>query len=147
MQQAAKLPMTASPSTAAPRVPSVDDTPVRMEGDSPEARMSRRFPQKIKISALLGIPVVADDRKILGVVKEVNRDPAGKIKLIVAYSRWFGFFPRDVAVPLERVGILGRQVGSIDMDEQAYIAAPTWSRSNEVPIPPDEIIRIALAKR
>jgi hypothetical protein len=33
------------------------------------------------------------------------------------------------------------------MDEQAYIAAPTWSRSNEVPIPPDEIIRIALAKR
>jgi hypothetical protein len=126
---------------------SVDVVPPRLEGDSPEARMSRRFPQKIKVSALLGIPVIDDDRKILGVVKEVARTPEGKIKLIVAYSRWFGWFPRDVAVPIEKVGILGRQVGSIDMEEKEYLAAPTWSRSNEVPIPASETIRIALAKR
>jgi len=125
----------------------VDVVPQPMPGDSPEARMSRRFPQKIKISALLGIPVIDDDRKILGTVKEVDRTPEGKIKLIVSYSRWFGWFPRDVAVPLEKVGILGRQVGSIDMEEKEYLAAPTWTRTNEVPIPADETIRIALAKR
>jgi hypothetical protein len=126
---------------------SVDDKPVPMQGDSPEARMSRRFPQKIKVAALLDIPVVDDDRKVLGHVRQVLRTPQGKIVLVVAYSRWFGFFPRLVAVPIERVGILGRQVGSIDMPEADYIAAPTFVMGAETPIPAIETIRIALAKR
>jgi hypothetical protein len=127
--------------------PSVDDKPVPMEGDSPEARMSRRFPQKIKVAALLDIPVIDDDRKVLGHVRQVLRTPQGKIILVVAYSRWFGLFPRQIAVPIERVGILGRQVGSIDMPEKDYIAAPTFTAGAETPIPPGETIRIALAKR
>jgi hypothetical protein len=126
---------------------SVDDKPVPMQGDSPEARRSRRFPQKIKVAALLDIPVVDDDRKVLGHVRQVLRTPQGKIVLVVAYSRWFGFFPRLVAVPIERVGILGRQVGSIDMPEADYIAAPTFVMGAETPIPAIETIRIALAKR
>ncbi len=125
----------------------VDDKPVPMQGDSPEARMSRRFPQKIKVAALLDIPVVDDDRKVLGYVRQVLRTPQGKIILVVAYSRWFGLFPRMVAVPIERVGILGRQVGSIDMPEQDYIAAPTYVAGAGTPIAPSETIRIALAKR
>ena len=127
--------------------PSVDDKPVPMEGDSPEARMSRRFPQKIKVAALLGIPVIDDNRKVLGHVRQVLRTPQGKIILVVDFSRWFGFFARPIAVPIERVGILGRQVGSIDMPEADYIAAPTFEQRAETDILPSETIRIALAKR
>ena len=127
--------------------PSHADVVQPLEGESPEARMSRRYPQRIRVNDLLGIPVISDDRKVLGTVKEVSRTPQGKIVLIVAYSRWFGWFARDVAVPIEKVGILGRQVGSIDMGEAEYIAAPTWVRSGEIPIPANETIRIALAKR
>ena len=126
---------------------SVDDKPVPMQGDSPEARMSRRFPQKIKVQALLGIPVIDDNRKVLGHVLQVLRTPQGKIVLIVAYSRWFGFFARPVEVPIERVGILGRQVGSIDMPEADYISAPSFVQGGEKPIPATDTIRIALAKR
>jgi hypothetical protein len=119
----------------------------RLEGDSPEARMSRRYPQKIRVARLLGAEIVADDRKVLGIIRQVVRAPDGKIRLIVAYSRWLGLFPRLVAVPIERVGSLGQQVGSIDMEESEYIAAPTWVEGVDHPISPDEEIRIALAKR
>jgi sporulation protein YlmC with PRC-barrel domain len=117
------------------------------QDNSPEARMSRRYPQPIRVGHLVGSDVVTDDRKVLGPVKQVVRTPDGKIKLIVAYSRWFGFNSRLVAVPIEKVGSLGHQVGSIDMPEDEYRSAATWSPGADQPIPDDETILIALAKR
>ncbi len=109
--------------------------------------MSRRFPQPIVVGHLVGSDVVTDDRKVLGPVREVVKTPQGKIKLVVAYSRWLGFNSRLIAVPIERVGSLGHQVGSIDMPEDEYRSAPTWSSGQDQPIPADETILIALAKR
>ncbi len=51
----------------------------------------------------------------LGHVRQVVRTQQGKIELIVSYSRWWGWFGRPVAVPLEVVGIEGRQFVSLDM--------------------------------
>lgn len=121
-----------------------DDPP---EDESPEARMRRRFPQKIRVGDLIGLPVLDDNDVTLGHIQQMVRNPQGKIKLIVSYSRWFGWNGRLVAVPIEAVAILGRQLASLDMQPQDYAAAPTWSGGDDRVIPNDEIIHVAIARR
>ena len=117
------------------------------QDDSPEARMNRRFPQKIRIDALVGLPVIDDDYGALGTVIEVVRTPAQKILLIVRHGGFLGLFARDVAVPIEVVAILGKQVASLDMQPAAYKKAPTWVAGADTKLGNDETIRIALTKR
>ncbi len=112
-----------------------------------EARMQMRFPQSVRVGDLIGLPVLDDDDSTLGRVREVVRDPQGKIKLIVSYSRWWGLAGRPVAVPLEVVAILGRQIAAVDMPAPEFAAAPTWTEGSDRPIPPEETIRIAITRR
>ena len=55
-------------------------------------RMNRRFPQPVRVGDLIGLPVLDDRSSTLGFVRQVVRTAAGKIELIVSYSRWFGWF-------------------------------------------------------
>jgi hypothetical protein len=112
-------------------------------------RMSRRFPQPARVGFLVGLPVLDDSASTLGYVQQVVRTPAGKTALIVGYSRWFGWFgwlTRPVAVPIEVVGIEGRQIVSLDMPRSEYAAAPTWQAKDDTALPGDATIRIALAR-
>jgi PRC-barrel domain protein len=131
-------------SSTAPAPQAVNPAP---DDDSLEARFNRRFPQKVKVGDLVGLPMLDDDDVTLGYVRKVVRTPEGKIKLIVSYSRWFGWFGRPVAVPIEAVAILGRQIASIDMPPKEYEAAPTWTDGKDQTLPDNEIIRIALTRR
>jgi hypothetical protein len=115
--------------------------------NSPEAIMNRRFPQKVKVGDLIGLPMLGDNDVTLGRVQRVVRAPDGKIKLIVNYSKWFGWFGRPVAVPIEVVAILARQIASLDMPPAEYEAAPTWTEGKDMPIPDGDIIRIAVTRR
>ena len=115
--------------------------------DSPEARMQRRWPQPIRIGDLVGRPVVDDDDVILGHVQQVVRTSAGKVLLIVPYRRWYGWFARPVAVPIEAVVSIGRNTASVDMQPAAYASAPTWIEGRDVRLGDDETIRIAIGKR
>ena len=66
-------------------------------------------------------------------MRQVVRTAAGKIELIVAYNKWFGWFgwfTRPVAVPIEVVGIEGRQLASLDMPDSEYATAPTWQNQD-----------------
>jgi PRC-barrel domain len=111
-------------------------------------RMNRRFPQAVRVGDLIGLPVLDDRASTLGHVAWVVRTPAGKIMVIVAYSRWFGFFGwfvRPVAVPIEAVGIEGRQIVSLDMARDEYATAPAWN-GGAIPLGRDATIRIALAR-
>jgi hypothetical protein len=112
-----------------------------------EAKMARRFPQGVKVADLIGLPVLNDDDVTLGHVQQVVRSPQGKIKLIVTYSRWFGWFGRPVAVPIEAVAIFGKQIASLEMPPAEYEKAPTWVVGTDRPLPESEIIRIALTRR
>ena len=109
-------------------------------------RMNRRFPQPVRVGDLIGLPVLDDRSSTLGVVRRVVRTAGGKIELIVSYSRWFGWFGRPVAVPIEVVGIEGRQIASLDMPRSEYAAAPTWQGQGATALPDDATIRIALAR-
>ena len=118
--------------------------------DSPKARWARRWPQKTRVDALVGLPVNDDGDRTLGIVRDVVRAPDGSIRLVVAYNRtfgWFGWFTRPVAVPIEVVALYGRQLASLDMQPPAWASAPTWVAGTDHPLSGDEIIRVALTKR
>jgi len=109
-------------------------------------RMLRRFPQPVRIGDLIGLPVLDRNASTLGYVRQVVRRPQGGIELIVSYSRWWGWFGRPVAVPIEVVGIEGRQLVSLDMPSSAYAVAPTWQGNGATILPADATIRVALAR-
>jgi hypothetical protein len=82
----------------------------------------------------------------LGYVRQVVRTPVGEIEFIVGYSWWWGWFGRPVAVPLEALGIAGRQLVSLDMSPSEYAAAPTWHDTGAARLPADATVLVALAR-
>jgi hypothetical protein len=112
-----------------------------------EERMQRRFPQPVRVGDLIGLPVLDDNDSTIGFVRQVVRTSEGKIKLIVSYSRWFGWFGRPVAVPIEAVIILGRQLASVDMAPSEYTAAPTWQGKDALILQNGETILVGLGRR
>jgi len=111
-----------------------------------EQRYLDRYPQPARVGDLIGLPVLDLNASTLGHVRQIVRTPQGKIELIVAYSWWWGWFGRPVAVPLEVVGIEGRQLVSLDMAPDAYAAAPTWHGAAAAILPADTTIQVALAR-
>jgi hypothetical protein len=129
-----------SPRLFAPADADTDD-------DSLEAKYKRRYPQPTKVGHLIGLPVLDDNDVTLGHVQKVVRTPEGKIELIVSYSKWFGWFGRPVAVPLEAVVILALQLDSVEMQPEDYAEAPTWSEGKDQVLADDDIVRVALGRR
>ena len=109
-------------------------------------RYLKRFPQPVRVGDLIGLPMLDDRASTLGTVRQVVRTTDGNIQLIVSYSRWWGWFGRPVAVPLEVVGIAGRELISLDMEPDEYADSPTWRDAGGTVLPPDATIRIALAR-
>ena len=109
-------------------------------------RMLKRFPQPVRVGDLIGLPVLNENASTLGQVQQVVRTPQGNIQLIISYSKLWGWFGRPVAVPIEVVGIEGRQLVSLDMDSDEYAGAPTWQKNDATVLPNDATIRIALAR-
>jgi hypothetical protein len=109
-------------------------------------RYLKRFPQPARVGYLIGLPVLDINSKTLGYVQQVVRTPAGEIKFIVSYGRWFGWFGRPVAVPLQVLGIEGRQLVSVDMSPSEYDASPTWRDTESTPLPVDGTVLVALSR-
>jgi hypothetical protein len=110
-------------------------------------RMRRRFPQPATVASLIGIPLIDENARTLGYVRRVVRTPQGATKFIIAYGGFLGWGTRLIAVPIEVVGIAGRQLISLDMPASDYVAAPTWRPDGEDVIPDAASIRVALARR
>lgn len=124
---------------------------------SPEERMQSRFPHPIRVGDLIGLPVLDWDDSTIGYIQQVVRTPGGKIQLVVPYRRRLGWVRpgslldwggrRLVAVPLEAVAILARQVAALDMPPEEFDAAQTFVPSQAAVIPADETISIAITRR
>src|SRR5215472_3557507 len=97
-------------------------------------RYLKRFPQPARVGDLIRMPVLDLNSKTLGYVRRVVRNPAGEIHFIVDYGRWWGWFGRAVAVPLEALGIEAGQLVSLDMSPSEYAAAPTWRDTQDTPL-------------
>jgi len=114
---------------------------------TPAERMAGRFPQKVRVGDLVGLPLLDFDDRTLGHVREVARTPEGGIVLVVPVGGWFGHGGRPVAVPIEAVAILGRQIALLDIPRADLPQRATWAAKDGAPIAGDEIIRIAITRR
>lgn len=123
---------------------------------TPEETMARRFPQPVRVGFLIGLPVLDWNDSTIGYIQQVVRTPEGKIQLIVPYYPWFGWvrnggfadrWRRPVAVPIETVAILARQVDALEMLRKDFDMAPAFMGSQAAPVPPEEQIRIAITRR
>jgi hypothetical protein len=113
-----------------------------------EQRMQRRYPQPIRVGALVGARVSDNDSRTIGYVRQVVRTPQGKIDVVVDCCGWFGFGARPVAVPIAVLGVFGREVASLDMPRRDYGSAPTWqSAAGDAVLPDNDTVQIALARR
>jgi PRC-barrel domain len=117
------------------------------DATTPEERMRRRYPQPVRVGDLIGLRVLDDGDVTIGFVRQVVRTTEGKVKLIVSTGGFFGWGARPVAVPIEVVAILGRQIASLDMPPSEYKSAATWIGTDAAPLGADESIRIAITRR
>jgi len=118
---------------------------------TPEERFERRYPQPVKVGDLIGLPVLDERDSTYGYVREVVRTPGGKIVLVVPYRGWLGWPPTDwgrktVAVPIETVAILARQIAALDFSRADFAAAPPYVGTGGA-LGADETIRIAVYRR
>jgi PRC-barrel domain len=111
-----------------------------------EQRMHARYPQPVRVGDLIGLPLLDDQARTLGHVREVVRTNENKIELIIDYHGFLGWRSRPIAVPLEVVGIAGRQISSLDMPRSEYASAPTWQNAGAHVLPADAMIKIALSR-
>jgi hypothetical protein len=111
-----------------------------------EQRMQARYPQPVRVGDLIGLPVLDDNARTLGFVRKIVRTKENKIELIVAYGGFLGCGERSVAVPLEVVGVAGRQLTSLDMPRSEYSSAPTWQDAGAQALANDATIKIALSR-
>ena len=123
---------------------------------SPEVLMNRRYPQPVRTGDLIGLPLLDYEDSTIGYVRDVIRTQDGKIFLIVPYGRWLGWLRaggpfdwkrRRVGIPIETVAILARQINAIDMSREDIDQLPAFQDAGAGPVPPDEIIKIALGRR
>lgn len=121
--------------------------PALPDGRTPEERMNARFPQKVRVGDLIGIPVQDDDDRILGYVTDVVRKPGGKIVLVMPEGAWLWCSGRPVAIPIETVAILARHLNLLDIPRADVRRLPTWEAAQGVPIGRNEIIRVAIGRR
>jgi len=143
----ARAPLRVAQAMVPPTGMGAEDKAMAAQHMAEVERMRRRFPQPVAVGDLIGLPLLDDDSRTLGHVREVVRTPGGNIDLIVDYGGWFGWGGRPVAVPIEVVGIYGRQIASLDMPRSAYAAAPTWHDRGDAVLPANASISIALARR
>jgi hypothetical protein len=115
---------------------------------TPEEKMEARFPQPVRVGFLIGLPMLDWGDSTIGYIRNVVRTPEGKIELVVGIGGWFGYWPRRaVAVPLEAVAILARQVDALDLSREQIEAEPTLDAAQGQPIDPNDMITIALGRR
>jgi hypothetical protein len=145
----AGIPKITSPDDASLVVAAKDDDDDKSDEKepTPEQKMARRWPQPVKVSFLLGLPVLDENSSIIGYVYAVVRTPEGKIQIVMPIGGFLGFGTRLVPIPIEIVGMLGAQVAVIDMPDDRFQQSPTWTTLRAKPLDPSETIRVAITRR
>ena len=107
-----------------------------------------RFPQPVRVGKLLHRTVLlpVESQTVLGRVAQVVRNDQGMIEVVVAYGGFLGIGRRPIAVPLDATVLLGRDMEIVAYTSQQLRRLPTFAAAGTVPLPPDTVVRVGLAK-
>lgn len=107
-----------------------------------------RFPQPVRVGDLLGRTVLrpVPSQDVLGRVREVVRDRDGRIMVVVDFGGFLGFGARLIAVPVDAMVLLGRDMEIVAFTAQQLRKFPTFSPSGTTKVAGDTVIKVGLAK-
>jgi hypothetical protein len=125
-------------------------------GMSLEQSAARRFPQPVRVGALLDRQVLQplESQPTLGWVRAVVKRPDGGIAVVMSFGSLLGrvtwpvgaLFARLIAVPVEGMALLGQDMVILDFTPKQLSAFPTFDPTGTTPLPSAEFIMVALAK-
>ena len=101
----------------------------------------------LRAGDLIGLPVLDFDDLTIGYVRQVVRKADDSIVLIVPYGGFLGLNKRPVAVPIETVVILARQLDALDFTRDDFKKAPAWMAAEGREIAASDMISIGLGRR
>mgnify|MGYP002394488040 FL=1 len=107
-----------------------------------------RFPQPVRVGDLLGRQVLqpVESQNVLGRVRQVVREPDGRLMVIVAFGGLFGWGARPIAVPVDAMVLLGQDMEIVAFTPDELRRFPTFAAAGTHVVPDDTIIRVGLAK-
>jgi hypothetical protein len=107
-----------------------------------------RFPQRVRISDLLGREVLrpVESQDVLGRVRRLVRDHDGQIMVVVDFGGFLGFGARSIAVPVDAMVLLGQDMEIVAFTPEQLRQFPTFSPSGTTDVADDTIIKVGLAK-
>jgi hypothetical protein len=107
---------------------------------------AKRFPQPVRVGDLLHRSVLepVESRRILGHVDRVIRLDGGKEAIVMTFGGFLGFGEHRIAVPLEAMVLLGRELEVLDFTPQQLGGFPAYGGTGNV-LGADEIIHMGLA--
>ena len=118
------------------------------DGMSLAASAAMRFPQPVRVGDLLHRDVLqpVESQNVLGTVRQVVRSRDGVLEAVIDYGGFLGFGTRSIAVPIDAMVLVGR-----DMEVVAYTPAqlrsfPVVSIADTTPVSEDSVITVGLAK-
>ena len=117
-------------------------------GMSLAASAAMRFPQPVRVGDLLHRDVLqpVESQNVLGTVRQVVRDSEGTIRVVIDFGGFLGFWTRPIAVPVDAMVLLGRDMEVVAYTPQQLQEFPTFTPSGSSPLPDDTILKVELAK-
>jgi hypothetical protein len=97
----------------------------------------------VRVADLVDLPIVDENKLIMGRVRAVVRTGEGKIQLLLPLGGLFGFGERLVPIPIESVALTGPQVTVVDMPPHRFQKTPTWYGSNSETLAAAETISVS----
>jgi hypothetical protein len=109
---------------------------------------ARRFPQPVRVGALLGRQVLQplESQPVLGRVRGVIQRPDGTLDVIVRYGGIRGYFGRPIAVPLEAVALLGEYIEIVGYTPEQLSSFHTFDGAGATSLPANSQIQVGLAR-
>jgi hypothetical protein len=115
-------------------------------GAPPVARMlsaPEAATNPVRVADLVDLPIVDENKLIMGRVRAVVRTGEGKVQLLLPLGGLFGFGERLVPIPIESVALTGSQVTVVDMPPHRFQKTATWYGSNSEALAAAETISIS----
>lgn len=117
-------------------------------GMSMAASAAMRFPQPVRVGDLLHRDVIepVESQNYVGKVEQVVSASNGSLAVVITVGGFLGFGSRSVSVPVDALVLLGNVV-EVDAFTPAQLRQlPIFSPRGTVPLAPDAIIKVGLAK-
>ena len=137
----AKSPDTRSSDAKSDKPDDDDDAPKTLE-----QRYEARYPQNVRVSDLVGKPLLETNNVSIGRIESVAKTSDGRFLLIVPYGGFLGHGQHRVAVRLEAVASIGTALISVDQDRAGYDNSPVWRRGTETILHAEDPIRVAITR-